>query len=115
MSDKPGPCPFCGSERVTVMTTQDVPPWPPNGYVICSGCSARGPRCENREQALARWNAAGQELARLRMIETVAVNLNAMRPHFGTAKYVNAMDELAIAVKHSRSAITTTPKWIEGR
>jgi hypothetical protein len=49
------------------------------------------------------------------MIETVAVNLNAMRPHFGTAKYVNAMDELAIAVKHSRSAITTTPKWIEGR
>jgi hypothetical protein len=57
----PGPCPFCGSERVTVMTTQDVPPWPPNGYVICSGCSARGPRCENREQALARWNAAGQD------------------------------------------------------
>jgi hypothetical protein len=45
------------------------------------------------------------------MIETVAVNLNAMRPHFGTAKYVNAMDELAIAVKHSRSAIKTTPKW----
>ena len=61
----PGPCPFCGSERVTVMTTQDVPPWPPNGYVICSGCSARGPRCENREQAIARWNAAGQDTKRL--------------------------------------------------
>lgn len=52
-------------------------------------------------EAIARWNAVGQELARLHIIETVAVNVNAMRTKLGTTKYINAMDELAIAVKNS--------------
>ena len=103
--DKPMPCPFCGKSESYV--TDVGHRW---FQVVCE-CGARGPMEDPEAEALARWNAAGQELARLRMIETVAVNLNAMRPHFGTAKYVNAMDELAIAVKHSRSAIKTTPKW----
>ena len=128
MSDeKPRPCPFCGSAVDLLLLVKDDdnkyprPHWHvsiecPCGATIgwevvseqlpdqYSPNDKSSPVIMERVNAyIARWNAAGQELARLHIIETVAVNVNAMRTKLGTTKYINAMDELAIAVKKSKA------------
>jgi hypothetical protein len=62
---KPGPCPFCGSDKTAVCGGPSlVDPDTPQFYVECNGnrkqCAALGPDATTEAEAIARWNAAGQ-------------------------------------------------------
>ena len=68
MSDKPIPCPYpksnggvwCNHKRYVMATSTRQESF----YVKCT-CGARGPLTDTRAEAIARWNAAGQDTRRL--------------------------------------------------
>ena len=53
MSDKPRPCPFCGSEHTKIHHADHC-------SLYCQDCGGEGSYCGERAEAIARWNAADQ-------------------------------------------------------
>ncbi len=53
MSEELASCPFCGGEASFSEWRYDHG-W--ERYVHCLECGARGPECDNREDAIAAWN-----------------------------------------------------------
>jgi Lar family restriction alleviation protein len=52
------PCPFCGGGKNKIVNRYT----PSLGfYVYCCNCETAGPRGRNREEAIAKWNAAPRE------------------------------------------------------
>ena len=60
---RPGPCPFCKSEDVTIDYEYDED-WV-LGWGNCESCGATGPSCETKDAAIAAWNAPGEKAAAL--------------------------------------------------
>ena len=60
MSDKPRPCPFCRASEPYVTDVGDS-----RWFQVVCGCGARGPMADPEAEAIARWNAAGQDTKRL--------------------------------------------------
>ena len=47
------PCPFCGSDRVSVATGLEQVSF---YYVECERCGGSGPGCDERDEAIETWN-----------------------------------------------------------
>lgn len=60
MIDTPAPCPFCGATNVQVYAAgEDCQ------IVRCLVCSAHGPVSNTRREAIAAWNRAAAQRARV--------------------------------------------------
>ena len=77
MSEKPGPCPFCKSEDVTIDYEYDED-WV-LGWGNCESCGATGPSCETKDAAIAAWNAPGERVAALvNLCHRAAAEMNSL-------------------------------------
>ena len=59
---EPGPCPFCGSEKVKVRydKLQNA------NWISCTFCYAAGPVDGNLQEAIKRWNAPAANITEIR-------------------------------------------------
>jgi hypothetical protein len=48
-------CPFCGSQHLAVLKSQDDPGGGPDYMVLCQGCRAGGPTRKEQGAAILAW------------------------------------------------------------
>jgi Lar family restriction alleviation protein len=59
--DELKPCPFCGSDRITIMVRLPFNDEVVGYYVFCSGCGARSALNFSEEIAIEAWNRRAED------------------------------------------------------